>query len=709
MTAGEVLWSPPADVLERSRIGDYLRWLAAVHGLEFGSDYQALWRWSVDDPAAFWRSIWDYFEIITHEPPTDTLPDARMPGAHWFPGARLNYAEHVLRMPGVAADEPIVLAHSQTRAPITLTAAELREQVRRVRAGLRRLGVGVGDRVAAYAPNIPETYVLMLASASLGATFSSCAPEFGTRSVTDRWQQIEPKVLVTVDGYRYGDKAVDRAAEVAAIRAALPSLSAVVSIPYLKPTAAEASSGGASGGSAATAPEPAEASFGRASGGSAATAPEPAEASFGRAPGGSAAPNTVPWSALAAPTDEPLSFEPVPFEHPLYVLYSSGTTGLPKPIVHGHGGILLEHLKILALHSDLGPGDRFFWFSTTGWMMWNFLVSGPAVGAAIVLVDGDPGHPDLGWLWRLAAEAGITYFGTSAPFLLSCRKAGISPREIADLSKLRGVGSTGAPLPPEGFDWVYREVSPDVLLASASGGTDVCTAFVGGVPLLPVYSGEISCRCLGARVEAFASDATSIVDQLGELVITEPMPSMPVGFWGDDGSRYADAYFSTYPGVWRHGDWITITSRGSCVITGRSDATLNRGGVRLGTSEFYSVVEGLPAVVDAVVVHLEDPAGGAGELMLFVVLQPGEVLDDALRATIAKELRTSLSPRHVPDSVYQVDAVPRTLSGKKLEVPVKRILAGTAADRAAAKGALVNPESLAAFERLAQARRPSGG
>ncbi|MGC4786666.1 acetoacetate--CoA ligase [Micromonospora sp. DT178] len=654
---GDVLWTPPADVRERSRIGSYLRWLREHRGLNF-ADYDELWRWSVTDLDAFWRSVWDHFEVVAHTPPTATLSGRGMPGTRWFPGATLNYAENVLRMPGRADDDAVVIAHGQTRAPVTLTAAELREQVRRVAAGLRRLGVTAGDRVAAYAPNIPETYVLLLATSSLGAIFSSCAPEFGTRSVTDRWQQIEPKVLVAVDGYRYGEKPVDRRGEVAAIRAALPSVEHTVSIAYLDPA--------------------------------------------GPPPEGALA-----WSELAADTDEPLTFTPVAFDHPLYVLYSSGTTGLPKPIVHGHGGILLEHLKMLALHHDLGPADRFFWFTTTGWMMWNFLVSGPAVGAAIVLFDGNPGHPDLGALWRLAGETGTTYFGTSAPFLLACRKAGLVPKETADLSALRGVGSTGAPLPAEGFTWVYETVGDDLQLQSLSGGTDVCTGFVGGVPLLAVHAGEITCRALGAKVEARSADGTPVVGELGELVITEPMPSMPVGFWNDaDGTRYREAYFDLYPGVWRHGDWITINERGGCVITGRSDATLNRGGVRLGTAEFYSVVEGLDEVVDSVVVHLEDDEGGAGELLLFVVLAEGLELDDAMRKKICRELRTALSPRHVPDEIHQVRAVPRTLSAKKLEVPVKKILTGTPVDSAAARGALANPESLTAFATLAQNRTP---
>jgi acetoacetyl-CoA synthetase len=638
MSAGTMLWTPPADVRDRSRIGDYLRWLREHRGLDFAG-YADLWEWSVDDLPGFWRSIWDYFDVIAHDQPTAVLADPVMPGARWFPGATLNYAEHVLRMPGLSADDPVVLAYSQTREPVTLTKAQLRDQVRRVRAGLRRLGVGRGDRVAAYAPNIPETYVLMLATASLGATFSSCAPEFGTRSVVDRWRQIEPSVLVAVDGYMYGDKPVDRRAEVAAIQEALPSLRHTIMLPYLNP-------------------------------------------------------GTHEWPE----TDEELSFEPVPFDHPLYVLYSSGTTGLPKPIVHGHGGILVEHLKMLALHHDLGPGDRFFWFTTTGWMMWNFLVSAPAVGAAIVLFDGNPGHPDLGALWRMAEAAGVTYFGTSAPFLLACRKAGITPRAGAGL---RGIGSTGAPLPPEGFAWVYEVFDPAVQLQSLSGGTDVCTGFIGGAPLVPVYEGELSCRCLGARVEAYDPGGKPVTGQLGELVITAPLPSMPVGFWGDaDGSRYREAYFDVFPGVWRHGDWITISERGTCVITGRSDATLNRGGVRLGTAEFYSVVEGLDEVVDSVVVHIDGE--GQGELLLFVVLAGDRELDEELRGRIARELRTALSPRHVPDEIHQVRAVPRTLSAKKLEVPVKRILTGTPIQQAAATGALANPEALEEFQRFAR-------
>jgi len=658
-SSSDVLWEPPADVRRHSRIGHYLDWLEARRGLTF-TGYQDLWEWSVTDLDAFWTTIWDYFEV---GPPTSpALAERGMPGARWFPSARLNYAAHLLREAGDDGT-PAVLARSQTRGPVDLTAGELRRRVAAARAGLARLGVGPGDRVVAYLPNIPETLVAFLATASLGAIWASCAPEFGTRSVLDRFSQIDPKVLLTIDGYRYGAKPIDRTAEVAAIRAGLPNLAATVAVPYLDP---------------------------------------------GPAPAG--IPGAVGWEELLA-EDGPLSFEAVPFDHPLYILYSSGTTGLPKPIVHGHGGILLEHAKQLALSLDLGPGDRFFWFSTTGWMMWNLLISGLAVGSALVLFDGDLGHPDLSMLWRLAEETGMTYFGASAPFLMACRRAGLEPAEIADLSRLRGVGSTGAPLPPEGFRWVYEAVTTGAQLNSVSGGTDVCSAFVGACPMLPVREGRISGRALGAKVEAFGPDGRPVVGEQGELVITEPMPSMPVGFWGDsDGSRYRAAYFDDFPGVWRHGDWIAFDDDGSCVISGRSDSTLNRGGVRLGTAEFYSVVEGFPEVADSLVVHLEDQAEGGigmGELLLFIAPAEGVEVDDGLKGRIAAELRRSLSPRHVPDAIHGVGGIPRTLSGKKLEVPVKRILTGTPTDVAASRGALANPDALDAFERLAVQRAAS--
>ncbi|MGH9212907.1 MAG: acetoacetate--CoA ligase [Acidimicrobiales bacterium] len=655
---GEILWSPGPDVVASSRIGRYLAWLADGQGLVFDR-YDELWRWSVDDLEAFWGSIWDYFELRSATPPDRVLSGrSRMPGARWFPGATLNYAAHALSGP---VDAVAVVARSQTRAPIELSLGALSEQVARCQAGLERLGVGPGDRVAAYLPNIPEALVAFLATASLGAVWSSCAPEFGTRSVLDRFRQIEPVVLLAVDGYRYGARTVPRDEEVAAIRAGLVSLQATVTVPYLDPSGRAPDS--------TTWDELLESGAGSSS-----------------APSGPVAPDAVP----------------VPFDHPLYILYSSGTTGLPKPIIHGHGGILVEHCKALALHGDLGPGDRFFWFSTTGWMMWNYLVSGLLVGATVVLFDGDPGHPDLGGLWAMADDVGVTYFGTSAPFLLACRKAGVAPREVDGLSALRAVGSTGAPLPAEGFRWVYDELGPDVVLSSISGGTDVCTAFVGGCPLVPVRAGEISCRYLGAKVEAYDEGGRALIGEQGELVVSAPMPSMPLGFWSDpDGARYQAAYFERHPGVWTHGDWITVYDDGACVITGRSDATLNRGGVRIGTAELYSVVEARPEVADSLVVHVEDDAGGPGRLILFVALAGDTELDDRLRSALAQAIRAELSPRHVPDEIHAVPTVPRTLSGKKLEVPVKRILGGVAPDTAASRGSLVNPDALDAFTRFA--------
>ena len=644
---GEILWSPPAEVREHSRIGRFLDWLGAERGLEF-ADYAALWAWSVDDLDGFWSAFTEWAGVRWHDQPRVALGRRAMPGAEWFPGGTLNYAEHALAAAADRPDDVAIVARSQTRDEVQFTWAELADAVARCRAGLLRLGVHRGDRVAAYLPNIPETVVAFLATASIGAVWSSCAPEFGVRSVVDRFAQIEPVVLLAVDGYRYGEKLIDRRAEVAEIEAALPTLRHTVRIPY-----------------AGTDPRD-------------------------------------DWSALLAEPG-PLEFLPVPFTHPLYVLFSSGTTGLPKAIVHGHGGITVEHQKTLALHHDLGPGQRFFWFTTTGWMMWNYLMSGLLVGATLVLFDGDPGWPDLGALWRLAAETGVQVFGVSAPFVMACRKAGVVPP--AEHS-IRSVGSTGAPLPPDGFRWIHDVVGDHVQPISVSGGTDVCAAFVGAVKLLPVRAGEITCRLLGCAVEAFDADGRPCPPgEQGELVVTEPMPSMPVAFWGDpDGTKLRNAYFSDYPGVWRHGDWITFTDDGACVISGRSDATLNRGGVRLGTSDFYAVVESFPEITDSLVVHLEgdaDTPGGddsMGRLVLFVSLAPGVELDDALIAQIRAQLRTQLSPRHLPDTIEAVPSVPRTLSGKKLEVPVKRILTGSRADDVASRSSLADPGALAWFE-----------
>ena len=654
----QILWQPRPDARRTTNLGRYLTWLAEERGLAFDG-YDDLWRWSTADLDGSWSALSDHLGVRWHDRPGTALADGRMPGTAWFPGGTLSYAEHALLAARRRPDEVAVVGRSQTRPPVEWTGAQLVEQVRRLRAGLRRLGVRRGDRVAAYLPNLPETVAAFLATASLGAIWTSCAPEFGTRSVIDRLGQVEPSVLLAVDGYRYGAKVVDRSQELAAIRAALPTVEATVWLGYLDPA--------------------------------------------GRPPDGA-----LPWAELAAETDEPLDHVAVPFDHPLYLLFSSGTTGLPKPIVHGTGGITLEHLKVLSLHHDLGPADRFCWFTTTGWMMWDYLVSGLLVGAAVVLFDGDPAWPDLGTLWRLAAETRCTLLGVSAPFLMACRKAGVHPRETDDLSALRQVGSTGAPLPAEGFRWVSDELGPDVLLSSISGGTDVCTAFVGMTALTPVWEGEISRPLLGCAAAAFRPDGTPApVGEQGELVITQPMPSMPVGFWGDaDGSRLRAAYFEGFEGgdqggdgpVWRHGDWVTFTARGSCVVSGRSDATLNRGGVRLGTADFYSVVEALPEVADSLVVHLEE----GDQLLLFVVPAAGAVVDEALRQRIRSGLRTQLSPRHVPDRIEAAPAVPRTLSGKKLEVPVKRILQGTPPEVAAARGALVDPAALDWFSGFGQ-------
>jgi len=659
MPVPPVLWRPSAEFRAGTNLARYVDGLARTRGLQFSvDDYAALWRWSVDDLNAFWLSIWEHFDVQADGEPAVALADASMPGATWFPGTALNYAEHVFR--GVDDDGVAVVEAGELRATREVTWRELRDLTAQIAGGLRALGVGRGDRVAAYMPNIVETLAGFLATASLGAVWSSCSPDFGEQSVVDRFAQIEPKVLLAVDGYRYGGRDFDKREVLAGLIADMPGVEHAVVLGYLDP--------------------------------------EPDLAGLPRA---------MAWSdLLACGAGTPLSFARVPFDHPLWVLYSSGTTGLPKAIVQGQGGILLEQLKKMWLHLDARAGDRVFWFTTTGWMMWNFLAGVLLTDAAIVLYDGNPGHPTMDRLWDLAAETGITCFGTSASYLAACMKAGVEPGAGRDLSALRSVGSTGSPLAPEGFHWVYEHVGEDTWLFSTSGGTDVCTAFVGGCPLVPVYEGELQARVLGCAVEAFDEHGRSVVGEVGELVITAPMPSMPLYFWNDpDGERYRESYFDMFPGVWRHGDWIELTERGTAIIYGRSDSTINRGGIRMGTSEIYRAVLGDERITDALVVDVPDRDASKDAWMpLFVVLADGATLDDDLRSALAREIREACSPRHVPNDVFAVSEVPRTLSGKVLEVPVKRILMGQDPASVVSRDSLANPAALDWFIELAAER-----
>lgn len=647
---GTLLWQPDEETMRTANITRFMEWLAQEQDRPFTS-YDELWHWSVWDLEGFWEAFWKWAGIYSVTPYRKVLASPNMPGAQWFDGVQINYVQAVFR--NSRADAPAIMYRREGGVTGELSWAELLSQVGAVRQSLKNLGVERGDRVAAFVPNIPEAVVAFLATVSLGAIWSSCSPDFGGPSVVNRFRQIDPKVLIAVDGYRYNGKDYRKLDVVENVAKSLPSLGATVVIRYLDPNGVPPSFSGIS-----------------------------------------------LWEDLLRTPGE-VTWDPVPFDHPLWILFSSGTTGHPKAIVQSHGGILLEHLKVTRLHMNLSPEDRFFWYTTTGWMMWNILMAGLLVGATILLYDGSTSYPDLSVLWEWCQETGMTVFGTSAAFLHACMKAGLKPRERFDLSRLKAIGSTASPLTPEGFEWVYESVKPGVWLASSSGGTDVCTAFVGGLPTLAVRAGEIQCRCLGVKAEAYDPQGRPVVGEVGELVISEPMPSMPIYFWNDpDGTRYRESYFTTFPGVWLHGDWIKLNPNGSCAIYGRSDSTINRYGVRMGSSEIYQAVEAMDAVQDSLVVDVAH--GGEMVMCLFVVLQKDLTLNDKLIASIRQNIRKDLSPRHVPDLIVAVPEIPKTLNGKKMEVPVRRILAGRALEDVVNVDAMTNPESLGPFVQFAE-------
>jgi acetoacetyl-CoA synthetase len=648
---GEELWTPGTDRIEGASLTEFTRWLRAERGLSFDvtspAGYHELWRWSVTDLDEFWRAVWDYCEVRASAPPAAVLGSRSMPGADWFPGARLNYAEHVLRQERAGAD---ALYYQSETAPLAALSWEaLAGSVRVLATWLRAAGIGPGDRVASWLPNIPQTVIAMLATTSVGAIWTSCSPDFGWHGTVDRFRQLEPKVLFCVDGYRYGGRVHDRRAELARLIAELPSLAHVVGVP---------------------------------------------------GPSGTIAAGALPWDTVLAGPPVPaaeFAFEQVPFAHPLWILFSSGTTGLPKAITHSHGGILIEQLKLQRLHMDLRAGDRMLFYTTTGWMMWNFLVSSLLLGVRPVLYDGSPAWPGPDALWRLAESAEVTFFGASPAFVAMQTQAGVVPRETCALPALRSVMLAGSPVSAECGAWFYRNVSEDLWLCSGSGGTDICSGFVGGVVTLPVYAGEIQARHLGVAAYAYDASGAELIDEVGEMVITEPMPSMPVRLWNDpDGSVYRATYFADYPGVWRQGDFFRVNARGGCFVLGRSDATLNRHGVRIGTAEIYAALEAVPEVADALIVNLDLPGGGFF-MPLFVRLSDGVSLDEQLRARIADRLRSAYTPRHVPDRIIAVPAIPTTLTGKKMEVPVRKILLGTPVSQAANPDAMADPSSLDAF------------
>lgn len=640
------LWQPTESLKEQSNLTKYMRWLEANLGLSF-MNYHALWQWSVDKPNDFWVSLLQYFELDFRY---SQVCEGTMPQVKWFEGARLNFAQEVFKHETIA--HPAILFQMEGEALQTISWQALREQVAALSTYLRSVGVQQGDRVVGYLPNCPQATVALLATLSIGAVWSSASPDFGVESVQERFEQISPKVLIAVNGYRYGGKVFDKTQVVNQLQQKIASIEHTVLISYLPGLPTQL-------------------------------------------------PNTANWAELIQNPNTSLHFTLVPFDHPIWVLYSSGTTGIPKAITHSQGGILLDQLKSHILHDDLKPGDRYFWFSTTGWMMWNHIQGTLLAGCTMVLYDGNPGYPDMTALWRLVEQARINYFGTSAAFVLASMKADVNPQTF-NLASLRAIGVTGSPLPKEGFEWIYKRVKPDVWLVSLSGGTDVCSAFVAGCVLLPVYAGEIQCRTLGAAIEAFDVHGKPLYNEVGELVITRPMPNMPVFFWNDpDYAKYTASYFDEYPGVWRHGDWVQITNRQSVVILGRSDATLNRHGIRIGTSEIYRSVEKINEVQDSLILNIEKP-DGTSWMPLFVQLKQGVNLDNALIKRIAAQLRADYSPRHVPDEVIEVNDIPYTISGKKVEVPLKKIFMGVPLQKAVNKGALRNPEALDFFVRLSQ-------
>ncbi len=642
---GDELWRPDAAGLEATRLAAFMRWLRSERGLDF-LDYGALWQWSVDDLDGFWGAVWEFFDIQADGQPQPALAVETMPGAVWFPNVRLNYAEHVFRH--ATPSRPALIARGESGDPREVSWDELRSKTGALAASLRGLGVSAGDRVVSYMPNTPETVIAFLACASIGAVWSSCSPDMGVSVVVDRFQQIEPKVLFAVEGYGYNGKRFDRAGVVGELIAALPTLQHVIHVP------------------------------------GAANAPQPDWA------------HATAWADVTRTPADP-EFTRLPFDHPLWVVYSSGTTGLPKAMVHGHGGIVLTHLKTNQLQHDVRAGDRFMFLGSTGWIMWNLMVGGLLSGATVVLSDGNPAYPDAMSLWRFIDTAGVTHFGCGAAFLIQNMKAGLRPADVGRFHALRSINSTGSPLPLDAYAWTYANVKQDLWLASISGGTDIASGFVACAPILPVNAGEIQCAELGVAAYAYNEAGEPVIDEVGELVITRPMPSMPLRFWNDpQDARYLASYFDTFPGKWRHGDWIRFTPRGTAVIYGRSDTTINRHGIRMGTAEIYRVVEEMAEIQDSLVVDLEY-LGRPSFMPLFVVLKPGHTLDDDLKARVREQVRTRASARHVPNDVYGVAEIPRTLTGKKMELPIRKLLLGADPVKVASPDAMANPDSLAYF------------